>query len=72
VKNEISGLLDKKMNRLEFLKHMGVGAMALTGMAFIVGALNSMGNMGGQSAGKVVTNSASYGGGAYGGDSKVN
>lgn len=58
MKDELNGLLQKKMDRLTFLKHVGVGVVALTGVGTIVKT------MGGVGAPKV---SAGYGASIYGG-----
>lgn len=44
MKDEVNSLLQKPMNRLDFLKHVGVGIAAVTGAAVVVKTMNSLGN----------------------------
>lgn len=62
VKGDFQNLLSKEMDRRDFLKHVGVGFVALTGVATLVKT------MGGFSAGKRV---GGYGGSAYGGSQSL-
>lgn len=60
MKSQITSLLDKKMDRADFLKYIGVGVLAMTGIA---GAMRAFGI-------SPTTNSnttQSYGTSAYGG-----
>jgi len=43
MKNEIDALLQKEMDRKDFLKHVGVGFVALTGVAALLKTLNGFG-----------------------------
>lgn len=65
MKNELNGLLAKKMDRLTFLKHVGVGFVALTGVGSVVKTLGGFGTGVGSSA----KNSYGYGASVYGGSS---
>lgn len=58
MKNDLNVLLEKEMDRREFLKHIGVGLVALTGASAILRALN------GTSAPR---RTAGYGASSYGG-----
>ncbi|HCR55944.1 TPA: hypothetical protein DIV49_03145 [Candidatus Saccharibacteria bacterium] len=60
MKNQISTLLEKEMDRTTFLQHVGIGLLALTGFASIMGALNGYGKQRAVSSG---FGSGSYGGG---------
>lgn len=64
MKVQIDGLLQKKMDRKDFLKHVGVGVAALTGITATVKTLNSL-------AGPVKQTSG-YGSSAYGGSPQAN
>lgn len=55
MKNQLNGLLSKRMDRKEFLKHVAMGFAVLTGVAGVVKALKPQ-----QSA-------SGYGSSAYGG-----
>jgi hypothetical protein len=61
MKNEIENLLQKEMDRTAFLQHVGVGLLALTGVASILRAL-----VGHSTPGKAVH--SGFGSGAYGGN----
>lgn len=58
LKPQIGSLLEKKMDRADFLKHVGIGILALIG---VTGALKAIGI--GQPGGAA----QSYGSSAYGG-----
>lgn len=66
IKQDLSTLLTKKMDRKEFLKHVGIWIIAMTGLAAILGSISS------ESGNKVKTQvgATSYGGSAYGGGIK--
>lgn len=68
VKKEIDKLLQKDMDRLTFLKHVGVGFAAITGVATVV---KSMSSFGGQNVGQHLSAGSShaqaYGMSPYGG-----
>lgn len=59
MKNDLNILLQKEMDRTDFLKHVGIALLALSGAGAIVKALTGFGNH------NVVTNG--FGSGAYGG-----
>ncbi|MBC7746644.1 hypothetical protein H7Y40_01540 [Pedobacter sp.] len=61
MQNELNGLFQKKMDRLTFLKHVGVGVVALTGVSAIVKTMGGLGSTPSQATG--------YGASAYGGKS---
>ena len=58
VKASVDSLLQKKMDRLSFLKHVGIGVVALTGVSTIVKTMGSMG---------APRQTAGYGASIYGG-----
>lgn len=60
MKTDIDNLLQKEMDRTDFLKHVGIGLLALTGFAAIMKALNGF-----DSHGRVTSG---FGSGAYGGN----
>lgn len=60
MKNEVDKLLQKQMDRKAFLKHVGVGFVALTGFATLLKTLNSVSDKPKRTSG--------YGASAYGGD----
>jgi hypothetical protein len=62
MKDEVDSLLQKPMNRLDFLKHVGVGIAAITGAAMVVKTMNSLGG----SSAKQRT--LGYGSATYGGN----
>lgn len=61
MKDELNGLFQKKMDRLTFLKHVGVGFIALTGFSTLVKTMGGLGGTPRQAA------SVGYGSSAYGG-----
>lgn len=58
IKSQVSVLLDKKMDRADFLKHIAIGVLALTGIAGMLRALGISQPQGG---------AQSYGSSTYGG-----
>ena len=66
IRHDLSALLDKKMDRKDFLKHVGVAVVAVTGVAAIAKTLAQSQQ---QSLTKTsaATRSSGYGGSAYGG-----
>ena len=62
IKQDISILLEKKMDRGDFLKHLGVAVVAATGFGTIVKVL-----VGNNDATKSNQALVGYGGSAYGG-----
>lgn len=66
MKDEISNLLQKEMDRKSFLKHVGVGFVAMTGIAALLKTLNGVnGNAPRQDQ------AGGYGSSAYGGGKKT-
>lgn len=63
MKDEVNSLLQKPMNRLDFLKHVGIGIAAITGAAMVVKTMNSLGTN--NSTKKQAT--VGYGSAVYGG-----
>ncbi len=59
MKQEISTLLAKKMDRKDFLRHVGIAVVAATGFGAVMKSLNSGGSSKSQHVG--------YGDSAYGG-----
>lgn len=64
MKQHIDGLLQKKMDRLSFLKHVGVGVVAITGVS---GVVKSMSGFGGNDTVGKAAQADVYGASAYGG-----
>ena len=60
MKKDLQALLDKEVDRKDFLKHVGFGLVALTGATALTRSLTSLGT-------KTQTNG--YGVSAYGGNS---
>lgn len=58
MKNELNALLEKEMDRREFLRHVGIGLVALTGVSGLLKALNGA---------STPRRSAGYGASVYGG-----
>lgn len=67
MKSEFANLLAKKMDRKDFLKHVGVGIVALTGVSAM---LKVMSPLGGSPSAPQTSQSTSYGYGSsvYGGN----
>ena len=59
LQKSVNQLMEKEMDRRDFLKHVGIGFLAFTGVAAIVKTLNTL-NGSNQTVG--------YGSGAYGGN----
>lgn len=59
IKAQVSDLLGKEMDRLTFLKHVGIGFVAITGVSTLVKTMGSFGGTKSQAAG--------YGASTYGG-----
>lgn len=64
MKDQLDSLLEKNMDRRDFLKHVGIGFAALTGLAGLLKTLNSLGT-------KERPHIGSYGASAYGGMAKA-
>lgn len=62
IQGQVSSLLGKEMDRLTFLKHVGIGFVALTGIGALVKSMNSFGSVG------VKSPAAGYGASVYGGN----
>jgi hypothetical protein len=62
MKDEVNSLLQKPMNRLDFLKHVGAGIAAITGVAVVIKTMNGLGNTPGNKQ------SLGYGSSSYGGN----
>jgi hypothetical protein len=56
---DFTAILSKEMNRKDFIKHVGIGLIALTGLSAVVKALAPTQKKQSQASG--------YGGSAYGG-----
>lgn len=65
MKNELENLLQKQMDRKSFIKHVGVGVAALTGLATIVKTMN------GVSFTAKPQRVVGYGSSGYGGDKQA-
>lgn len=61
MKNELDSLLQKEMDRKDFLKHVGVGFAAITGVAVVLKTLNGFGSK---------QQASGYGSSAYGGNKR--
>lgn len=59
LQNDVQTLLQKKMDRREFIKHVGIGFAALVGVSAVLRTMSSMGGNNQQSVG--------YGSSTYGG-----
>ncbi|HEU5122373.1 MAG TPA: twin-arginine translocation signal domain-containing protein [Candidatus Saccharimonadales bacterium] len=59
VQTEMQALLQKKMDRRDFIKHVGIGFVALLGLSAVLRALSSMNGTSKSTVG--------YSGGVYGG-----
>lgn len=78
MKDQVNGLMQKEMDRLTFLKHVGIGFVAITGASAVVKTLTSL-NIGQSSApsaglqqGQITgTANKSYGTSVYGGRRNV-
>ena len=60
IQNEMQALLKKKMDRRDFIKHVGIGFAAILGIGTIVRAMSSMNGSQKQTVGY---SAGSYGGG---------
>ncbi len=63
-KQEFDTLLTKKMDRKDFLKHVIVGIVSLTGIAALIRTMSAMNTVGGVST--KVTRKSGYGRAGYG------
>lgn len=73
MKDDFSSLLQKEMDRKDFLKHVGIGFAVITGAATLLKTMNGFGNPLGRSVGSPTAGGYGngYGTSAYGGNSKV-
>lgn len=62
MKPDVNSLLQKKMDRKDFLKHVGIGFVVLTGAMTVIKTLNSFGSH---------PQNQGYGSAAYGGTKKI-
>lgn len=62
MKQEVNKLLQKQMDRKAFLKHIGIGFIAITGFATLLKTLNGL------SGGHNPVQGTGYGTSAYGGN----
>lgn len=60
MKNDLNNLLAKEMDRTDFLKHVGIALLALSGAGAILKALTGVGNQ--------HTVTSGFGSGTYGGN----
>jgi len=60
IQEDVQALLQKEMDRKEFIKHIGIGFAAIIGITTVVKTINSMSGNNKKQLG--------YSGGAYGGD----
>lgn len=58
IQNDVQALLQKKMDRREFIKHVGIGFAALLGVSAVLRTMSSLGNN---------KQTVGYSGGVYGG-----
>ena len=65
MKNELDSLLQKEMDRKSFLKHVGIGFVAMTGVAALLKTLNNFGD-------NTTRVGRGYGSSAYGGARPAN
>lgn len=66
MKQELTSLLAKKMDRKDFLKHVGIAIVAVSGVSAIVRTLAPQTPQGNPSA-TSVSSTSGYGSSAYGG-----
>lgn len=64
IKTQIDALLNEKMDRQEFLKHVAIGLVALSGLGSILRVATPK-------AGKAPVSGAGYGSSAYGGSNEL-
>ena len=67
IKTQVGQLLQKEMDRKDFLRHVGVAVVVIAGVPTLLSALNRM--QGGAQQ-KASSQSLGYGASAYGGGSK--
>lgn len=64
IKEELNNLLTKKMDRKDFLKHVGIAVVAVTGLSAIIKTLAPVQT---KQPSVARSNSSGYGSSAYGG-----
>jgi len=64
IQNEVHALLQKKMDRRDFIKHVGIGFAAVLGIGAVIRAMSSMNGSNKSTVG--------YSTGVYGGSPKNN
>ena len=67
MKDQLNSLLTKEMDRKDFVKTLGVGAMLVLGGGLV---LNALGKMNGSGA-KTTASTFGYGSSAYGGNAQL-
>lgn len=67
MKRQINDLLAKKMDRREFIKHVGVGTLVLFGFGSALKLLNGQAQQKNSNASGAKEQSMAYGASAYGG-----
>ena len=70
MKDDITSLLQKEMDRKDFLKHVGIGFAVITGAATMLKTLNGFGTSSQRKAGGAGAGYG-YGTSAYGGNKRV-
>ena len=66
MKDDFAALLQKEMDRKDFLKHVGIGFAVITGAATVLKTLNGFGTSS-QKAGNSASYGYGYGAATYGG-----
>lgn len=66
MKSELNNLLAKKMDRKDFLKHVGVGIVALTGVSAMLKVMSPLGSSTGTQSAQPTSYGYGYGSSAYG------
>lgn len=67
VRNQLKNILDKQMDRQDFIKHVAVGAVALVGGGALI-RMSMSNNPSGQASQQVGYGDSAYGGTNQGGD----
>ena len=65
-KAQINEILDKEVDRKEFLKHIGIAIVAVAGVPTLVSHLNTLQNRGSSGAAGSQGGARGYGASAYG------
>lgn len=69
-RQELDSLLEKRMDRLTFIKHIGLGFGAIIGVTGVIKAMNSLNSS--SSVSHLKTQTFGYGSSSYGGGSLKN